>query len=298
MEALLGQLSEQEIFILFFGALLTGIASGGLAGLLGVGGGTIIVAFLYYIFSNLGVHPDHQMHVAIGTSLATMIPISLRSLHGHLRANSVDTDLLLGYWFVPLLVGAILGGALNGQFSDVALRIGFACFISILGIYYLAAKETRAIAQRLPSGITRWVMGGGNGFIASSFGVGGGALGVVAMTAHAVPIHRAVGTSSGFGAIIASPAVIGFVLAGWNAEGLPPWSLGYVNVIGFVLITPSALIAARLGVLIAHNLPQKSLRRVLAVFLIAAAIYMVHDAIAPSLAEVENPDLNEEGFDS
>lgn len=282
MEALLAQLSQQEIYILVFGALLTGIASGGLAGLLGVGGGTIIVAFLYYIFSNLGVHPDHRMHVAIGTSLATIIPVSLRSLHGHLKANSVDTDLLLGYWFVPLLAGAILGGALNGQIPDVALRIGFACFISTLGIYYIAAQETRAIAQRLPLGIGRWTIGSGNGFISSSLGTGGGALGVVAMTACAIPIHRAVGTSAGFGAIIASPAVIGYVFAGWSAEGLPPWSLGYVNVLGFALIAPSALIAARLGVLIAHKLPQKSLRRVLAVFLIAAAIYMIHDTIAPS----------------
>lgn len=281
MEALLAQLSQQEIYFLVFGALLTGIASGGLAGLLGVGGGTIIVAFLYYIFSNLGVHPDHRMHAAIGTSLATIIPVSLRSLHGHLKANSVDTDLLRNYWFVPLLAGAILGGTLNGQIPDVALRIGFACFISVLGIYYITAKETHAIAQRLPSGLGRWALGGGNGFVASSFGVGGGALGVISMTAHAIPIHRAVGTSAGFGAIIATPASIGYILAGWNAEGLPPWSLGYVNVLGFALITPSALIAARLGVLVAHKLPQKSLRRVLAVFLIAAAAYMMHDAIIP-----------------
>ena len=279
MEALLAQLSQQEIFLLVFGALLTGIVSGGLAGLLGVGGGTIIVAFLYYIFSILDIHPDHQMHIAVGTSLAAIIPISLRSLHGHMKAKAADINLLLGYWLVPLLFGAALGGAINGYITDVTLRIAFAAFIAMLGIYYIAAKQTRPLAQHLPSGVGRWVLGAGNGFISSLLGIGGGALGVVAMTAHAIPIHRAVGTSAGFGAIISIPATIGFVAAGWGVDALPPLSLGYVNIIGFALITPTALVAAKLGVRIAHGLPQKNLQQTFAVFLIATAVYMIHDVV-------------------
>ncbi|MCY4048188.1 MAG: sulfite exporter TauE/SafE family protein [Hyphomicrobiales bacterium] len=281
METLLAQLPQQEILLLVFGALLAGIASGGLAGLLGVGGGTITVAFLYYIFSSLGVAPDHRMHLAIGTSLATIIPVSLHSMHGHRKAGAVDADLFRGYWLAPLLAGAILGGALNGYVPDAALRIGFAAFIAVIGVYYIAAGQTRPLAPHLPPGIGRWALGCGNGLISSSFGVGGGALGVVAMTAHAVPIHKAVGTSAGFGAVIAVPASLGYILSGWNAAGLPPWSLGYVNLAGFALVAPGALVAARLGVRIAHKLPQKILRRVFAAFLIATAAYMMFDSAAP-----------------
>lgn len=281
MEALLAQLPQQDIHLLVLGALLAGIASGALAGLLGTGGGTITVAFLYYIFSTLGIPPEHRMHLAVGTSLATIIPVSLRSMHGHLKADAVDAALFRGYWLAPLLAGAILGGALNGYVPDAALRVGFATFIAVIGVYYIAVGQTRPLAPHLPSGIGRWALGGGNGLISSSFGVGGGALGVVAMTAHGVPIHKAVGTSAGFGAVIAAPASLGYILAGWNAEGLPPWSLGYVNLAGFALVAPSALVAARLGVRIAHKLPQKSLRRVFAVFLIATAVYMMFDAAAP-----------------
>ena len=281
MEALLSQLSHQEILLLGAGALLTGVISGGLAGMLGIGGGTIIVAFLYYIFGIIGVDENARMHLAVGTSLASIIPISLRSLHGHWRVGAVDAELLLRYWVVPLLIGAVLGGALNGYVPDVALRIFFALFIMILGIYMLAGSTAFRLAEALPVGGGRWLLGSLNGFISALLGIGGGALGVVAMTAFAIPIHRAVATASGFGAIIALPAVIGFIVAGWGMPALPPGSLGYVNGIGCLLIVPSALGCALAGVRIAHLLPRDALRRIFAAFLLANGCYMCFDLLTP-----------------
>lgn len=280
MEPFLLQFSNQELLFLALGALATGSLAGVLSGLLGVGGGAIMVPFLYYTFSALGIDTEVRMHLAVGTSLAVIVPTSLRSLHGHWRASSVDRYLLLNYWFVPLLVSAILGGILSGYVPDLVLRIFFAFFFVAFGSYMLTGRENRRLRDRLPSGLGRWVLGSLNGLISTLLGIGGGVIGVTSMVSFGVPIHRAVGTAAGFGVIIALPGAFGFALSGWGLPSLPPWSFGYVSGICFLLMAPAAILSAIAGVQVAHLLPRLVLRRLFALFLLANGIFMVTDVIA------------------
>jgi uncharacterized protein len=268
--------SELGTFAL--GLIIAGVVGGLVAGLLGVGGGIVIVPVLYHVLSLLGVDPEVRMHIAVGTSLATIIPTSFSSVRSHDAKGAVDWE-LLRRWLVPMLIGVLIGSALSGIARGQTLTLIFAIVVIPVAIHLAFGGEDRRIASKLPEGPGAWALSGSIGGISTMMGIGGGTVGVPAMTLCGVPIHRAVGTASAFGAIISIPGTIGSILSGWHAQHLPPYSLGYVNLLGFLLIAPASYFMAPVGARLAHMTDRKRLRIVFAAFIAITAARMLYDAL-------------------
>ena len=254
----------------------TGVVAGVIAGLLGVGGGIVIVPVLYHVFSFVGVDEAVRMHVAVGTSLATIIPTSISSLRAHRRRGSVDVDLLKS-WGPAIAVGVIIGAAIAGSVQGITLTAVFAIVALLVALNMAFRPENFAIADQLPRTPWKQSVGGGIGVFSVMMGIGGGTLSVPILTAFRFPIRLAVGTAAAIGLIIAVPGALGAILFGWGTENLPPFSIGYVNVVGFLLIVPATVLTAPIGARIAHAIPQRGLRYCFALFLAITSIRMGFD---------------------
>ncbi len=267
-------------FLIIYGLMLltVGLVAGVLAGLLGVGGGIVIVPSLYLLFNYLNIAPDILMHLAVGTSLATIIPTSIRSVLKHNSRDAVDIG-ILKHWGPWLFAGALLGTIIAAYISTGGLILIFGCIGLTVALHMVLSSPDMTIADRLPQGPLGSALPLVTGAISTLMGIGGGTLGVPTMTLFNVPIHRAVGTASGFGVIIAVPATIGFVVNGWDAANLPLYSFGYVSLIGFGLIVPATLLAVPLGVKLAHWLNPTMLRRAFALFLALTSLRMLWDSL-------------------
>lgn len=262
-----------ELAILGLGVSIAGLVAGTVAGLLGVGGGIVLVPVLYQTLAFLGVDDGARMPLAVGTSLATIIPTSIRSTLAHNKKGAVDWPLLKA-WAGPTIVGVIVGAWLANLVGGKGLTAVFAIGAGALGLYMVAAREDWRIGDTVPTGLWSWPLGLANGCLSVMMGIGGGTFGVTVMTLFGVPIHRAVATAAGFGLIIAVPGAIGMIVNGWNETSLPPLSLGFVNLIGLALIVPATILAAPWGVAIAHRLSRRMLRLAFGFFLCATAIRM------------------------
>ncbi|MBS0469648.1 MAG: sulfite exporter TauE/SafE family protein [Proteobacteria bacterium] len=267
-----------EIGTFALGLVLAGIVGGLIAGMLGVGGGIVIVPVLYHVMDLIGIDPGVRMHIAVGTSLATIIPTSISSLRSHNKKGAVDWE-MLRRWVVPMVIGVAAGSLIAGEVRGQALALFFACVALPVAAQMAFFGEDRRIADSLPGGAGDWALAGGIGGVSTMMGIGGGTIGVPAMTLFGVPIHRAVGTASAFGAIISIPGTIGAFVTGWGAAGLPPYSLGYVNLLGFVLIAPASFVMAPFGAQIAHNMDRARLRKMFALFIAITAGRMLYDAL-------------------
>lgn len=273
---LLAGYSFTQLGLFVFGLGLAGIAAGLLAGLLGVGGGIVIVPVLFHVFGALGIDEAVRMHLSVGTSLATIIPTSIRSLHAHHLKQAVDIQ-ILKQLAAPLTAGVIGGAYIAGAVKGEGLMLVFATVALIVALYMSFGREEWRLGTQLPERLGRAVIGSVIGLISVLMGIGGGTLGVSILTLYNTPIHRAVGTATGFGLIIAIPGAAAMVLNGWNVENLPPFSLGYVNLIGFALIVPTTVLAAPWGARIAHAISRPALRRAFAVFLALTSLRMFLD---------------------
>jgi uncharacterized membrane protein YfcA len=243
-----------------------------------VGGGIVIVPVMYQVLAAIGVPEDLRMHVAVGTSLATIIPTSISSLRAHNKKGAVDWE-LLKRWIVPMLVGVLAGSVLAGLARGQTLALIFGLVALPIAAQFGFGKETWRLADKLPGGAGGALLSFGIGGVSTMMGIGGGALGVTSMTLCGVPIHRAVGTASAFGAIISIPGAIGAAIAGYGVAGLPPYSLGYANLLGFLLIAPVAFFAAPAGAAIAHMADRNRLRKMFALFIAVTAAKMLWDAL-------------------
>ncbi|HWD27933.1 MAG TPA: sulfite exporter TauE/SafE family protein [Rhizomicrobium sp.] len=267
-----------ELGTFALGLVIAGVVGGLVAGMLGVGGGIVIVPVLYHVMDLLGIDPNVRMHIAVGTSLATIIPTSISSLRSHNKKGAVDWA-LLRRWVWPMLVGVVIGSVLAGYAKGQALSLFFAVVALPVAIQLAFVHETRRIAGQLPRGIGGALLPAGISGVSTMMGIGGGTIGVPAMTLFGVPIHRAVGTASAFGAIISVPGTIGAIWTGWGAAHLPPYSLGYVNLLGFLLIAPVSYLVAPFGAQLAHNTDKRSLRMLFAFFIFITAARMAYDAL-------------------
>lgn len=266
-----------EFLILFALALLAaGVVAGILAGLLGVGGGIVIVPVLFHLFTLLNIDDSVRMHMAVGTSLATIIPTSIRSMLSHRQKGAVDESILRA-WAAPILVGVIVGTFAADRASGQTLTLIFAVIALAVAVNMAYGREEWRLGEGLPQHSGRWALAGSMGFFSTLMGIGGGTFGVTAMTLYGVAIHRAVGTAAGLGLLISVPATIGFILSGSGVPLRPPLSIGYVNLLGFALIVPATVLAAPLGVRLAHRLDRTTLRRAFAVFLALTSIRMFWD---------------------
>lgn len=267
--------STEFLALLALALALSGLIAGTIGGLLGVGGGIVLVPVLYQAFEMLGVPEAVRMELSVATSLATIIPTSLRSLASHNRRGAVDWALLKS-WAPGIFVGAAVGALVAAFIGGDGLRIVFVVMALLLALYMALAADTLKIAEKMPGGVAAQAMAGIIGALSVLMGIGGGTFAVSLQTLYGTPIHRAVATASGFGFIIAIPGALGFVMAGWGAEGLPPLPLGYVSLVGFLLITPATVLAAPWGARLAHALPRKSLRLAFAFFLAVSALRILY----------------------
>ncbi|HXC55906.1 MAG TPA: sulfite exporter TauE/SafE family protein [Rhizomicrobium sp.] len=270
--------SGGELGTFALGLVIAGVVGGLVAGMLGVGGGIVIVPVLYHVLDLMGIDPGVRMHIAVGTSLATIIPTSFSSTRSHNAKGAVDWT-LLRRWVVPMLVGVLIGSALSGFAKGQALALFFACVALPVAVYLAFFGDSKRLADHLPGGFGGLLLPAGIGGVSTMMGIGGGTVGVPAMTLCGVPIHRAVGTAAAFGAIISIPGTIGAAISGWQAHGLPPYSLGYVNLLGFVLIAPASFVVAPFGARIAHDMDRKKLRQMFALFIGITALKMLYDAL-------------------
>ncbi|MFN3075396.1 MAG: sulfite exporter TauE/SafE family protein [Alphaproteobacteria bacterium] len=267
-------------FLLALSAALiaTGAIAGILSGLLGVGGGIVIVPVLYHLFGLLGLDEAVRMHVAVGTSLATIVPTAAVSSRAHFRRGSVDGE-LLKFWRGWILTGVILGTGLAGWVKGPVLSGVFAVVALLVSINLSLRSGGIVLADALPPPPLRRFLAVLIGAFSAMMGIGGGTLSVPILVAYSYPIHRAVGTASAIGLLIGIPGTIGFVWSGLGAPGLPAASLGYVNLIGFALIVPTTMLMAPIGARIAHAINPAGLRKAFAVFLFLTSIRMLVNLI-------------------
>lgn len=258
------------------GALaLGGAVTGVLAGLFGVGGGAITVPILFEVFGVIGAPEAVAMPLAVGTSLAVIIPTSLRSARGHHAKGVVDTALLRA-WAAPLVVGVCLGAFIARYAPPLVFQ---AVFIGVAGINaakMLLGRASWRIADDLPKGFGLRVYGFVIGLLSALMGIGGGALSTLVMTLHGRPIHQSVATSAGVGVFISIPGALGYMAAGWGRADLPPLSIGFVSALAFALIVPTTLMTTQIGVNLAHALPRRKLELLFGLFLLAVCLRFVH----------------------
>lgn len=252
-----------------------GTLVGFLAGLLGVGGGVLLVPGLFYGMSAMGFDPADLMHMAVGTSLAVILPTGLSSARAHWRRGGVRVDLLKK--FAPgIVAGVVIGTFVAKYVSSEELKAIFACMLAVLAVVMNIDASRYALGDGLPAQPWPGIAGGAIGFLATMMGIGGATITIPYMTLYRVPIAQAVGTASAMGIVIAMLAVIGFLSIGaGHAGALPPFSFGYINVLAWVLIVPASVLMAPLGAHYAHKLPVKTLRLVFSVFLFCMAALMI-----------------------
>lgn len=260
------------------GLALTGALSGVMAGLLGIGGGIIMVPAMVLAYQILGYNPDVIMHVAVGTSLAVIIPTGLRSAASHRKRGAVD-EMITRRWGLWIIAGAAAGGLMVALYSAAALKIIFgvmALFIALNMALPVQRKMMESVAHvPMVNRISAAVIG----YVSALMGIGGGSLSVPTLVAFGTPMHTAVGTSAALGVMLAIPAALGFIVSGWGAVGTPPLSLGFVNIPSLIVIGGLATLTAPLGVALAHRLDAKLLRIVFAIFLIVVGLRMIVQAL-------------------
>lgn len=258
--------------------LATGCVAGTLAGLFGIGGGIVIVPVLETVLGTLGVDPSIRMHVAVATSLATIIPTSISSARAHHRHQAVDVD-IVKRWAIWVLVGSVLGAYLASQLHSNVLAIIFATLALFVAIKMVLFPNTRNLTNEIPSNVWVPIIPTAIGGLSSMMGIGGGTFSVMTLTIFGEPIHKAVGTAALFGLVISLPGTIGFIVTGLGDSRLPPGTLGYVSLIGFALIAPATVLTAPLGARIAHAFPAKRLSMLFGVFLLIAAARLYYRAL-------------------
>ncbi len=251
-------MAASEIAVFAAAVALSGLVSGLLAGIFGIGGGAVLVPVFYQVFGLLDVDESVRMHLSVGSSLAIIIPTSIRSFTSHKARGAVDMKLLRSF-LVPVPLGVILASIAAAYISSEGLRIIFSVITVLVGLKLLFNREHWRIGQEIPGNPWRSVIGVVIGFFSTLMGIGGGVMNNTFMTLYGRPMHQAVATSSGVGVMIAIPGTIGYIWAGWGNPLLPIASTGFVNWIAVALIIPIALIIIPYGVRIAHWLKKRHL---------------------------------------
>ena len=261
-------------------ALLGAGAAGGLlAGLLGVGGGIIIVPALDLALTMAGVDPAAALHVAVATSMATIVPTSISSSRSHAHRGAID-GAVVRRWSLPIVVGA-LAGSLVASSVDARILAGvFGAIASLAAVKMLLPLDGMVLRPELPGGVTGASIPASIGAISAMMGIGGGTLTVPAMTLCGEPVHKAVGTAALLGLWISVPATLGYLLADTSGAALPPWNVGYVSLPGFALVAPTAWLVAPLGARLAHSLDRRRLSAAFGVFLSLVAARMLYRVFA------------------
>lgn len=264
----------QELILLAIAMALAGGVAGVFAGLLGIGGGIVVVPVMELALSFIGVDESIRMHVAVATSLAVIIPTSISSSRAHYKRNAVDVD-LVRHWAIWVFAGALAGTFIAAQVHSRVLAGIFAFFALLIGLKMILRPQDEPLVGDVPGAAWVYAVPTAIGLFSSMMGIGGGTFSVMVMTLFGKPIHQAVGTAALFGLAIALPGTAGFIAGGWSNPLLPPLSIGFVSLLGLIIIAPATVLTAPLGAKIAHGLSQRQLNLVFGVFLLVASLRMI-----------------------
>ncbi|MEO1642929.1 MAG: sulfite exporter TauE/SafE family protein [Pseudomonadota bacterium] len=271
-----------DAFLADYGTLILALAACGLfsglvAGLFGIGGGAVIVPVLFFLFSGLG-YDETAQHVAVATSLATIILTSARSVMAHHKRGAVDWG-VLKTWSPWIVLGAALGTIVAGQLDGQVLTLLFGLIAFVLAAQLFFGRPGWRLAENVPGGAVRAGLGSGMGALSALMGIGGGTFGVTLLTVCGRTMHVAVATGAGFGIAIGAPAALTALFTGQGVEGLPPFSVGYVNVAAFALISVFTVLMAPVGANLAHALDAAKLKKAFAILLAFVAVRMLWSVI-------------------
>mgnify|MGYP003629852577 FL=1 len=261
-------ISEILPFVLALAA--AGVVAGLLAGMFGIGGGAILVPIFFHVFGLLGVPEEVRMHLALGTSLAIIVPTSIRSFMAHRQRGAVDMQLLKG-WAIAVPLGTLLAAAVAAKASSTELRLIFAVIALVLAFRMIFNRASWHLGKDLPRNPFKFLVGVAIGILSGLMGIGGGVLNNTFMTLYGRPIHQAVATSSGVGVLISLPGLFGYLWAGWGEAGLPPFSTGYINWLAVALLIPITLLMAPYGARLAHAMSKRQLEMGFGIFLIVVS---------------------------
>ncbi|MGB6252415.1 MAG: sulfite exporter TauE/SafE family protein [Bradyrhizobium sp.] len=271
----LAGLNISEVLELALLLVAVGTLSGFLAGLFGIGGGAILVPVFYECFRLAGVPLDVRMPLCVGTSLAVIIPTSISSYRAHHARGAIDKE-ILHTWWLPVLVGVITGSVIARYAPERLFKIVFVMVAYSAAVRMLSANENWKIGDDLPKGPLMRFFGLCVGLLATLMGVGGGLFANLLMTFYGRPIHQGVATSAAIAVLVSIPGALGYIYAGWPAAAhyhdvaalQAPLALGYVSLIGAILVMPTSLLTAPLGVRVAHALSKKTLERAYGTYLL------------------------------
>jgi uncharacterized protein len=246
--------------------IATGALSGFLAGLFGIGGGAVLVPVFYECFRLAGVPLEVRMPLCIGTSLAVIIPTSIRSFRAHYLRGAVDMDVVKAWWLV-IVIGVIAGSAIARYAPERLFKYVFVAVAWSATLRLWLLRDGWNFGDEMPKGLLMKVYGFLVGLLSTLMGVGGGLFSNLLMTFYGRSIHQSVATSSALAVLISIPGALGYVYAGWPvAAQYPdvlalqvPFALGYVSLIGAVLVMPTTLVTAGLGVRVAHAMSKRML---------------------------------------
>jgi uncharacterized protein len=257
----LAQLIELAVSLVLVGAF-----AGFFAGVFGIGGGAVLVPVFYECFRLAGVPLEVRMPLCIGTSLAVIIPTSIRSFRAHYLRGAVDMRIIRSWWLV-IVLGVIAGSVIARYAPERLFKFVFVGVAWSAALRLLLAREGWRFGDDVPTGLLMKLYGFLIGLLSTLMGVGGGLFSNLLMTFYGRPIHQAVATSSALAVLISIPGVIGYIYAGWPAaEHYPgvtalqwPFALGYVSLNAALVVMPTSLMTAPLGVMAAHAMSQRTL---------------------------------------
>jgi uncharacterized protein len=257
------------------GGLVTGI----LAGLFGIGGGAIIVPVLYEVFRVIGVPEEVRIQLCIGTSLAIIVPTTIRSYQSH-RETGIGVEGIVRLWWLPALFGVGLGSALAVFAPPAVFKIAFVVVATIIAAKLLFGRADWRLGGDLPPGPPGKALGFLVGLVSALMGVSGGSISNMILTLYGKTIHQAVATSAGLGVPITIAGTLGYMLAGLPQQSLmPPLSIGFVSLIGFALMAPVSSFTATYGARLAHALPKRKLEIAFGIFLLLVSVRFIASLI-------------------
>ncbi len=255
--------------------LSIGGIGGFLSGLLGVGGGIIFVPALYLVLTSFGIDAGHAMRVAVGTSLALVLATGSSSAFWHHKKGSIDFSIVKS-WAPAVVLGVVTGTCFASAVNGAFLKQIFAGVTVLLSFYMFFSQEMKVepAAHRLSKRI-QMTVAGLVGMVSALIGVGGAMLNIPFMAYIGLPMRKSVGTGGALGCIIALPGMAGYIFSGWpHMAELPPYSLGYVNLLAVGAILPMAMLLSPMGVKVSHSIPMNFLRRIFAVVLMCVSLWM------------------------
>ena len=272
-----------ELILLAAAIMAAGIVTGLLAGLFGVGGGAVIVPVLFEVFRILGVSEAVRMQLCIGTSLAIIVPTAVRSYRAH-RARGLVIAEVMRSWTLPAVAGVTVGSVVAALAPGSVFKLAFVLIAGSIATKLLFGRENWVLGDRLPGRLAMTGWGFLVGLGSALMGISGGSLVTMALTLYRKPIHDAVATSAGLGVPITLAGTLGYVLAGLpHHAALPPLSLGFVSVIGVVMIAPISSWIAPVGARLAHTLSRRRLEIGFGLFLLIASMRFVLSLAVPPL---------------